>query len=332
MTIIWTGALSLATMGADAPKLQFDQTVFDFGKTSQVQSVTGVFKYKNTGGSVLKIEPPKPSCGCTVMELKPDTLQPGESGELPFTLVPGPYRAIMEKHIAIKSNDPKTPEISLSVKIDYTPLYEVTPITLTPRIVFGATNTEVFATIARTDGKPLHITRLDASKPWITAALDPAPATDAATNRIRVAIQRDGPPRRFNEYVHVYVEGQTNTPASSIYVYGQIQGDVTVVPEALYWSITGPPKGASDRPEALVLRRVTIRSSSGKPFELTNTQSTIKGIKVELVPKENGAAYELVAKLDEFPAATVAGKVTFDTSVAAQSRMELPVVVNVFKP
>ena len=51
-----------------------------------------------------------------------------------------------------------------------------------------------------------------------------------------------------------------------------------------------------------------------------------------MVSKEGGQAYELVAKLDEFPAATVAGKVSFQTSVAAQSQMELPIIVNVFKP
>lgn len=332
MTLFLTGAVCISAMGADAPKLQFEQTVFDFGKTSQVQSVSGVFKYKNTGGSLLKIEPPKPSCGCTVTELKPDTLQPGQSGELPFTLVPGPYRAIMEKHIAIKSNDPQTPEISLSIKIDYTPLYEVTPITLAPKLAFGATNAEVFATIARTDGKPLRITKLDASKPWITATLEPLPNGNDSTNRVRVVIQRDGVPRRFNEYVHIYVSGQTNAPVTSLYVYGQIQGEVTLAPEALYWSITDAAKTTSDRPEALVLRRVTIRSSTGKPFELTNAQSTIKGIKVEVVSKEGGKAYELVAKLNEFPAATVAGNVSFETSVAAQARMELPVIVNVFKP
>jgi hypothetical protein len=32
------------------------------------------------------------------------------------------------------------------------------------------------------------------------------------------------------------------------------------------------------------------------------------------------------------PASTVSGTVSFETSVAAQSRIEVPVIVNVFKP
>jgi len=214
---IWTGAGCIAALAAGAPQIQFDQTVCNSGKTSLVATVSGVFKFKNAGDAVLKVEPPKPSCGCTVAELKPDTLQPGETGELPFTLHRGQAKAQLDKRIAVKSNDPQTPEVLLS-------------------------------------------------------------------------------------------------------------------PEALYLSLPDATNTPAERPDALVLRRVTIRSADGKPIELKNQQSSIKGIKVELVPKEAGKVYELVARLDEVPASTVSGNVSFETSVAAQPRIEVPVIVNVFKP
>ena len=47
---------------------------------------------------------------------------------------------------------------------------------------------------------------------------------------------------------------------------------------------------------------------------------------------EPGKVYELVARLDEVPASSVGGNVSFETSVAAQPRIEVPVIVNVFKP
>ena len=329
---LWTGAMCLAALAGDAPKIQFEQTVYDFGKTSEVATVSGVFKFKNTGDGVLKVEPPKPSCGCTIASLKPDTLQPGETGELAFTLHLGQVKAQFDKVIAVKSNDPQTPEVSLTIKADYTPLYDLNPMTLALVLAFGAKDTAQFTTITRTDGKPLRIVRLDASKPWITAKVEPGDKADEATARIRVAIQRDGPPRRFNEFVHVYTAGQTNTPVSSISVYGQIMGEVSFSPEALYWSVTAATNTPAERLEASVLRRVTIRSANGKAIELKNPQSTIKGIKVELVPKEAGRVYEMVARLDEVPASTVSGNVSFETSVAAQPRIEVPVIVNVFKP
>ena len=329
---LWMTVLSVTALQAGTPKLQFEQTVYDFGKTSQVENVSGTFKYKNVGDAVLKLEAPKPSCGCTIAGLKPDTLNPGETGELAFTFNLGRSRAVMEKRIAVRSNDPQNPEVSLSIKADYTPLYDITPMTLAPTLAFGVNETEQFATVTRTDGKPLGTLRLAPSKPWIVAKIEPSAKADASTARIRVTVQRDGPPRRFNEYIHVFASEDANLPISSVYVYGQIRGEVSLSPEALYWSVADAGGSAADRPEAMVLRRVTIRSANGKPFQLKNPQSTIPGIQVELVPVEAGKIYELVAKLNTPPSQTISGNVSFETSVASQPKIELPVIVNVFKP
>ncbi len=329
---LWVGAMCVAAQAEGTPKIQFDQTVCDFGKTSQVETVSGVFKFKNVGDGILKLEPPKPSCGCMVAELKPDTLKPGETGELPFSLHLGQVKAQLDKRITVKSNDPQTPEVSLTIKVAYTPLYDINPMTLASVLAFGVTNTDQFTTITRTDGKPLRIVRLDASKPWITAKVEPGAKADDTTARIHVTIQRDGPPRRFNEFVQVYAADQTNTPVSSIYLYGQIAGEVSLDPEALYWSITATTNTPAERPEAQITQRVTISSAAGKAIELKNPQSSIKGITLEMASKEDGRVYEVVAKLVEVPASTISGNVSFETSVAAQPKIEVPVIVNVVKP
>lgn len=332
-----TGLLCFAALGATVraqgtPKIQFDQTVFDFGKTSQVTTVSGVFKFKNAGDAVLKVGPPKPSCGCTVAEVKPDTLPPGAAGVLPFTLNLGFYRGHLEKHIAVHSNDPLTPEISLTIKVDYTPLYELAPMTLAPILEFGVNETNQTTLLTRTDGQPLRISRLETSQPWITATVLPADGTGETNARIRVAIKREGLPRRFNEYVHIHAADQTNGPVASVFLYGEVAGEVSLNPEALYWSITGAAKTGTEPAPAPITQRVVIRSASGQPIELKNPQSTIKGINLQLVPTTPGQAYELIARLDDVPPSTVSGRVSFETSVAAQPRIELPVIINVFKP
>jgi hypothetical protein len=326
-----TGAMCLSALAATGPKLQFEKQVYDFGALSEVETVAGTFKFKNVGDAVLKIEPPKPSCGCTVASLKPDTLQPGESGELAFTLNLGHSKAKLEKHISVTSNDQGTPVVSLTIKGDYTPLYDLAPMTLAPTLVFGANQTEQVANLTRTDGKPLGALTLEPSKPWITATLEPNPK-DSSSARIRIVVKRDGPPRRFNEQVHVFAAGKSGVPVSNLFLYGQMMGEVSVTPDSLYWSINDSAQPAATRTESQVVRRVAISSADGQPLELKNPQSTIKGLHVELVPKATGKGYELVAKLDEPPLATVAGNLSFETSVAGQPRIEVPVIVNVFKP
>ncbi len=325
------GALCALGRAAGAPKIQFDQLLYDFGKTSGVATVSGVFRFANVGDDVLKLEPPQTSCGCTVAELKSNALPPGATGELPFTLHLGFYRALLEKHITVRSNDPQTPEVMLTVKVDYTPLYELNPMILSPNLAFGTNDTEQFTTLTRTDGKPLGGLRLNPSKPWITAQGE-AGTDGRATTRIRVAVRRDGPPRRFNECVHVYAAEQTNTPVTSIYVCGRMVGEVSLSPEALYWSIAAGAKTPQAGPEAMITQRVTLRSESGQPFEIKNPQSTLKGINLEVVAKDSAKVYEVVARLDEVPTSTVSGNVSLETSVPGQPTIHVPVIVNVHKP
>src|SRR5690349_392326 len=76
-TILVWFLLATAASAEPAPKIQFDSTLYDFGTTSLVQSVSGTFTFHNAGDGVLKIQEPKPSCGCTVAKLSSDTLKPG---------------------------------------------------------------------------------------------------------------------------------------------------------------------------------------------------------------------------------------------------------------
>jgi hypothetical protein len=55
--------------------------------------------------------------------------------------------------------------------------------TLALNLAFGVNDTDQFTTITRTDGKPLRIVRLDASRPWITAKVEPGAKADDATTR-----------------------------------------------------------------------------------------------------------------------------------------------------
>ena len=77
-------------------------------------TVSGVFKFQNSGDAILNVEPPKASCCWPVTELKADILPPGTAGELSFTSNLGFSRATLEKQIAVRSYDPLTPEVSLT--------------------------------------------------------------------------------------------------------------------------------------------------------------------------------------------------------------------------
>jgi hypothetical protein len=337
------GALCTSALTWAAPTIQFEQTVYDFGKVSLVESVSGTFKFRNAGDQILKLNPPEPSCGCTVASLEKDTLKPGESGELAFTMNLGNFRATMEKHINVKSNDPLTPVAVLTVKADYTPLYDLNPTALALDIPLAVKSTNRTATLSRTDGKKLHLERVTASQPWIHPRLGAGSGAEDSTTPIQVEVLRDDPPRRYSESVQLYADGRTNGPVATLFVFGRIMGELNPTPEALFWrelnptpealfwSITDAAKIQQQGSSELNTRRVTIRSATGKDFELKNPQSSIEGMKVDLVAMEPKRVYELVAVLNAVPKQSIIGNLSVETSITGEAKIDIPVTVSVIQ-
>ena len=64
------------------PTMEFSEKVHDFGRITEGDVVTKVFKFKNTGEAPLIISNATSSCGCTVPSYTEEPIAPGEEGEL----------------------------------------------------------------------------------------------------------------------------------------------------------------------------------------------------------------------------------------------------------
>jgi hypothetical protein len=218
-------ALLLACLGPmlaraeEAPRIQFDTTVYDFGTTSGVQSVTGTFTFSNAGDGELSIGSPKPSCGCTVASVKPGKLKPGETGELVFTLNMYNHGGLISKTINVPSNDPATTNVVLTIQVDNQLTYVLTPTTLTVGDLRAGATTNVSVEVRRTDGKKLSIDHTETG-----GAVDAqVERIDNQTARLNLKVLAFGSPRRFNETVRVYTEGET-TPVGTVTIHGRVVG------------------------------------------------------------------------------------------------------------
>lgn len=322
-------AFSQGAVAAGTPKIAFEKEVYNFEKTGDA-SVVGTFKFRNTGAGILKVDKPTTSCGCTAVILTKDLLHPGDTAEVAFTLsLRGLKGGTLSKSVKVLSNDPAMPASVLVIKGDYAPLYEVSPLTLQADVPKGETRSDLSVNLIRIDGKPLQIGRLETSQPWIVAKVDPAANAEEGTARIRVEVRGGETARRFSEFISVYAGGKTDAPAARISVLGQVKGELTVSPERIFWSITDPTKAITAMPESLTTRRVVIRSTNGKDFELKNPLSTIKGLKLELNALGEGKGYELVARLGEIPPRTLNGTIMVVTSMVSTPEVEIPVSIRV---
>ena len=325
LSIVAILALCNLAMAQHAPKIEFEQKVCDFGNVRQFDTLTGSFKFKNTGTGVLKVQQPSSNCGCAVATLKKDTLDPGETGEVNFTWKIGQARGSLRRSIAIASNDLLTPESILTIQANSEQLYEVSPTSLMTNVPVGGKQGDLSIDVARTDGKPLEIERIVSSQPWIVATIDAASKPSEGAARIQIVVHGSGLPRRFSEFVLVYTD-KSHVPVR-VSILGEIIGELIVSPEKLFWSVTD---SLGERPADLLVRRLTIRSATGKAFELKNGDSSIDELSVQLDKIDDGKAYEIVARLEKLPRKNLTGVITFETSVASHPTFEVPVEISVF--
>lgn len=85
--------------------IKFEKTSFDYGKFTEDQLQTCVFKFTNTGDQPLVIHQAFASCGCTVPSYSKESIAPGKSGELKVVYngkgkLPGQFK----KTVSVRSN------------------------------------------------------------------------------------------------------------------------------------------------------------------------------------------------------------------------------------
>jgi len=318
-----------ASPRAGIPKIQFETNFYDLGKMTSVKNITGSFKFKNVGDGTLKIDPPQASCDCTEPIVKPDRVAPGECGEILYVIkLDRPLKG--QRIIHVHSNDPNTPVVQLKLELDATPLYELSKKTLWVMLPAGQDQMQAYVTVDRTDGRPLDIERFTASESWVSAAFDPSFKSQDSSARINMTVHRPpGPPSMINATVQMWASNQTARPVQTVTITGEVQGEVAAVPPRLYWVIPDFGKNKSDYPAEALTRKIELLSLLGHEVEIKSATSGVKGLSVEVVPKEPKKSFDLVLKFDALPEAFTNSKVTVETSLASLPKLEVPLTISV---
>ena len=91
---------------ANAPKIVFAKTEYDFGTIRQGAKPTYEFYFRNEGKSDLIIRKVKASCGCTVPKQEKTVIGPGEKSYIKVTFDSAGKKGHQSKSITITTNDP----------------------------------------------------------------------------------------------------------------------------------------------------------------------------------------------------------------------------------
>jgi hypothetical protein len=106
---------------AQAPKAEFSEKSFDFGKIIEGNDARHEFSLINTGKSNLIIRKVKASCGCTAVQPAKMVLAPGESTTIATVFNSNGKSGKQNKSITITTNDPVANTVVLQITGEVTP-------------------------------------------------------------------------------------------------------------------------------------------------------------------------------------------------------------------
>ena len=122
--ILVTGVFTLKAQTPDGPKsgpiITFTENAHDFGDIIQGDSLTHVFKFKNSGTAPLVISEVITTCGCTAPTFTKEPVMPGKTGEILITYRSAGKQGLQNKIITILSNSTNTP-VRLSIRVNVLP-------------------------------------------------------------------------------------------------------------------------------------------------------------------------------------------------------------------
>ena len=100
---------------AKAPKIEVDNTSFDFGTITSGDKVEHMYKITNTGKSDLIIRKVKSSCGCTAVLPSSKVIHPGETSDLKTVFNSRGKKGRQYKSVTVITNAPESPTTTLRI-------------------------------------------------------------------------------------------------------------------------------------------------------------------------------------------------------------------------
>jgi hypothetical protein len=276
-TIIAWLILSGCASALAAPKITCEQPKFDFGARSNTLKVEHSFTLTNTGDQPLVIDRVQTSCGCTVAEVNPKTVEPGQSTQVKSVLDLANRKGPMNKVLTVFSNDPAAPQLQLFLNGQATVDVELTPPFLfLPGVPYGQVSTGEVV-LAAYETNVVKVVGVSSSSPFVTATFENQPGGKRAVVRLSGQVPEGGPMSASGR-VTVQTD-HPRYPALALDFNFSIIDKLSIVPLAMGFSI---PTGPGARPPVPTQRYVYVRPGTVRDFKLKEAVWPLPGVKTNI--------------------------------------------------
>jgi len=206
---------------SSGPRIQFQNTIYDFGKIKSGELVKYTFTFTNTGDAVLILTNVQPQCGCTTAGEWTRQVEPGKTGAIPIQFSSANYGGQVVKTVTITSNDKNQPSVGLQLKgtvwkpINVQPMFAVLNIT-----AHSAGTVTTTAHIVNNMEEPITLSPPESNNKSFAAELK----TNIAGKDFQVIISAVPPFDQANRQGQITLKtSSTNMPVISITAWANVQ-------------------------------------------------------------------------------------------------------------
>jgi hypothetical protein len=273
---------------AEAPKIEFQETSFDFGRVFAGELVRHEFVFTNMGSSVLQIFEVMPHCGCTVAGMWDREIEPHKTGIIPLQFNSSAFSGLVAKTATLTCNDPITSNVVLQITGTVFRPIEISPVELRFDISDETQGSQMkLVRIVSNLSEPLELSELYCTNAAFRAELK----TVQPGKEYELGISVVQPLRSSLSSTVTLKTSSVEMPNIGVNISATQRPVVEVSPESV--SLPQAPL------QTAVTSTVAIQNYSTNAIELSEAQVNVAGVKVTLHELEPTRSFSLTA---DFPA------------------------------
>ena len=209
-----------------APAIEFEKTVFDFGKITTGQKGKAVFAFKNIGDQPLEVTKIFAICKCTkAIKSSIPKIAPGKSEKIEIAFDSAGLQGKVVKRVLVKTNDSTHEKMLLTVQAAVQPIANLTP----GRVNFGSLKPggkyETTVILTPTTAKPFKVLKVI---PGANSSISKfVPAKDGkGSYKLSVTVKAGNRSTRVMDELKIMTD-LPGKPSITLLVYGNVEKEAT---------------------------------------------------------------------------------------------------------
>lgn len=297
--------------------------MLDAGEVARGNKVTAEFKIENQGDGPLEIKRVEPACGCTVASFD-RVIAPGATGTVRAVVDTTGFAGPISKSVTVLSNDPATPRLVLTVKVDVRAHVVANP--SYARLIHTRTlpPPSTAFTVASDDREDFTVTRVESPHEWVVATVREATAEERLADvdgrqwRVVVELAEDAPVGPLRDFLVVHTD-HPGQPKLEVPLSGVVRPVLHLTPSTANFGelvLAGQAREVG----------LTLINFGTEPVEVRSATTDIAGAETRIQEVEAGKRWRIVVRLTpEVAKGKVDGDLVIETSSAELPRLEVPV-------